>query len=98
MPNQETYDSALALAQLVLVRLLPAYLASTPLPNKQLRLLSSEPPALVAGLATPLPASLTGDDRVIDRDAVLEGGIEALDALQAKLGSSWALGAELVNV
>lgn len=94
MPNQEMYDAALALAQLVLVRLFPAYIASTPHTVKRLPLLLSEPPALVAGLTTPLPAALTGDDRVIDQEEMIAGGVEALGALQAKLGKSWALGAE----
>jgi len=95
MPNQKAYDSALAVAQLVLARLLPALLASAPGSKEALTLLMAEPPALTAGLTTPLPASLTGDDRVIDREEIIAGGIEAIDALQAKMaGSTWALGAE----
>jgi metaxin len=92
MPNQDAYDSALALAQLVFVRLLPAYTASTDSSN--LPLMMSEPPALLAGLATPLPASITGDERAIDVNDVVAGGVDALDALQAKISKTWALGAE----
>lgn len=94
MPSQVAYDDALAVAQLILVRLQPAYLASTAANGKELALLLPEPPALVGGLTTPLPASLTGDDRVLDLEDLVEQGIEALQALRAKLGSSWALGAE----
>jgi metaxin len=49
---------------------------------------------LSAGLTTPLPASLTGDARNVDREDILKKGVEALDALESILGSSdWALGA-----
>lgn len=95
MPNQEAYDSALATAQLVLVRLLPAYYASLSRPPSGLALMLPEVPALSAGLTTPLPASMTGDDRSVDVADLIENGIEALEALSAKIdGKKWAYGAE----
>lgn len=49
---------------------------------------------LSAGLTTPLPASLTGDARSVDKEDILDKGVEALDALETLLGTSdWALGA-----
>jgi metaxin len=49
---------------------------------------------LSAGLTTPLPASLTGDARNLDKDDVFDKGAEALDALETLLGTSdWALSA-----
>jgi metaxin len=49
---------------------------------------------LSAGLTTPLPASLTGDARNVDKEDIIHKGGEALDALETILGSSdWALGA-----
>jgi metaxin len=49
---------------------------------------------LLAGLTTPLPASLTGDARSIDKEEVILKGTEALQALETILGSGdWALGA-----
>lgn len=82
------------MAQLVLGRLLPAYLISLPARPTGLHLLFPNPPMLLAGLTTPLPASLTGDARNIDRDEVIRNGIEALQALGTILGTGdWALGA-----
>lgn len=94
LPSQEAYDKALALAQLVLGRLLPAYLISLPAKPTNLHLRFPIPPALAAGLITPLPASLTGDTRNIDKEEIVHQGMEALDALETVLGSSdWALDA-----
>lgn len=94
LPSQEAYDRALALAQLVLGRLLPAYLISQPSKPTNLHLRFPIPPPLAAGLTAPLPASLTGDTRNIDKDEIVHQGMEALDALETVLGSSdWALDA-----
>ncbi|OCF41631.1 hypothetical protein I317_04541 [Kwoniella heveanensis CBS 569] len=107
LPSQESYDKALALSQLILGTLYPAYLASLPLRPKslftstaesasdKLHLLFPNPPSLLAGLTTPLPASLTGDARDVDVDEVVRRGIEALDGIEVVLeGSMWALGAK----
>lgn len=49
---------------------------------------------LSAGLTTPLPASMTGDARNVDKEDILDKGSEALDALETLLGNSdWALNA-----
>jgi metaxin len=49
---------------------------------------------LSAGLTTPLPASLTGDTRNVNKEEVIRRGTEALEALDTILGSGeWALGA-----
>jgi metaxin len=115
MPDQAAYDQALAVAQLVLGRLHPAYVrcpdpslktvltisqvASMPKPKQsQLHLLLSTPPALAAGLSTPLPASLTGDERDVDAADLTRKGIEAIDSLQVLLAdrTGWALGAACV--
>lgn len=94
LPSQEAYDRALAVAQLILGRLLPAYLISLPKRPSGLHLLFPVPPPLAAGLTTPLPASLTGDTRSIDKEEVVHQGVEALDALETILGTSdWALDA-----
>jgi len=94
LPSQEAYDEALAIAQLVLGRLLPAYLVSLPKRQSNIHLYLPIPPMLSAGLTTPLPASLTGDSRNVDNEDVLDKGAEALDALETLLGSSdWALSA-----
>jgi metaxin len=94
LPSQEAYDKALAIAQLVLGRLLPAYLISLPRRPSNIHLCLPIPPMLSAGLTTPLPASLTGDARNVDKEDILKKGVEALDALETLLGSSdWALGA-----
>ncbi|WVQ93540.1 hypothetical protein IAU59_000615 [Kwoniella sp. CBS 9459] len=112
LPSQESYDKALALSQLILGTLYPAYLASSPAPTRsflsstaetasdKLHLLFPNPPPLLAGLTTPLPASLTGDARDVDVDEVVRRGIEALDGVEVVLEnssesaeeSSWALG------
>jgi metaxin len=110
MPSQETYDRGIALAQLILGHLLPAYLASLPempistfahLSNsisssgaKLNHLLFPTPPPLAAGLKTPLPAALTGDARTIDREEVLARGIDALNAVRLAVRDDWALGAK----
>lgn len=94
LPSQEAYDKALAIAQLVLGRLLPAYLVSLPQRPSNIHLYLPIPPMLSAGLTTPLPASLTGDARNVDKEDILRKGAEALDALETILASSdWALGA-----
>ncbi|CAK9785579.1 unnamed protein product [Cutaneotrichosporon oleaginosum] len=97
MPTQAAYDNALATAQLVLVRLWPAYIVSMSGDSREIALMIPGPPPLSAGLTTPLPASFTGDERFIDEDELVEAGIEALEALRIKLGgrtgSPWAHGA-----
>jgi metaxin len=102
MPTQAAYDSALATAQLVLVRLLPAFNVSASGASSNVALMIPGPPPLSAGLTTPLPASFTGDERVIDEDELVETGVEALEALRVKLadraGSPWAHGAQYVHV
>ncbi|ADV24985.1 hypothetical protein I305_02341 [Cryptococcus gattii E566] len=99
LPSQESYDKALALSQLILTHLLPAYLASLPSPSSSsripLHLHFPIPPPLYAGLTTPLPASLTGDKRDIDIDQVLRKGQEAVDVVDGLLDEDgWALGAK----
>lgn len=91
MPDQAAYDDALAIAQLILTRLLPAFFASSPARPTDLPLLLPTPPALLAGLTTPLPASLTGDERVLDSAKILADGLAAVDALSVKMGAGWAL-------
>jgi metaxin len=94
MPSQEAHDQALAVAQLVLARIYPAYLISYSTPPSTLGLLFANPPPLLAGLTTPLPASLTGDARDIDNDEVVRRGIEGLSAVSIIVGDAWALDAE----
>ncbi|WVF65905.1 hypothetical protein IAT40_000643 [Kwoniella sp. CBS 6097] len=113
LPSQESFDKALALSQLILGTLYPAYLASLPTPTRsllssaaetasdKLHLLFPNPPPLLAGLTTPLPASLTGDARDLDVDEIVRKGIETLDGVEVVLESgvdseqsSWALGAK----
>ena len=94
MPDQTTSDKALAVAQLVLGCLLPAYLASQPKPPVDLYRYFPVPPPLLIGLATPIPLALTGEGRDIDREDVIRQGIEALEAFETLLdGSDWAMGA-----
>jgi metaxin len=95
MPSQEAYDRALSLAQLILTRLYPAYLASIHTPPSDLHLSFPYPPPLAAGLTTPLPAALTGDTRDVDVDEVVAKGVDAVEALEVVVGhgSEWALGA-----
>ncbi|KAK8845560.1 hypothetical protein IAR55_006275 [Kwoniella newhampshirensis] len=95
LPSQEAYDRALALSQLILGHLLPAYLASLPTRPQGFHLLFPVPPPLFAGLTTPLPASLTGDTRDIDIEEVVRKGVDALEAVEVILSEQghWALGA-----
>ncbi|WRT63838.1 uncharacterized protein IL334_000763 [Kwoniella shivajii] len=88
LPSQEIYDRALALSQLILGNLYPAYLASLPKQSSIFPLLFPVPPPLSAGLTTPLPASLTGDSRDIDKDEVIRKGVEALEAIEVILEST----------
>ncbi len=85
MPDQDAYDRALAVAQLVLGRIYPACLGSLHKPPTDLHLLLPIPPPLTAGLRTPLPPSLTGEGRSIDLDEILVKGLDALEALQVLL-------------
>jgi metaxin len=85
LADQSAYDKALAIAQLVLSRLHPAYLPSP--------LAFPHPPPLLAGLTTPLPASLSGDARDMDQVEILRRGVEAINALDEIIGSGWALDA-----
>ncbi|KAL7418733.1 hypothetical protein Q5752_006416 [Cryptotrichosporon argae] len=94
LPDQASYDKALALARLVDTHLLPAYLMFLPAQPSDYHLLFPNPPPLAAGLTTPLPASLTGDRREFDRGEVLDKGIEALEALEHMIGEGWALDAQ----
>lgn len=96
LQDQDAYDNAVALAKYILGRIKPAYLvSSTAAPQGDAALLSAEPPALLAGLLTPLPASLTGDARALDELSSIERGVEALSVLAQKVdGSQWALGAK----
>ena len=94
MPDQASFDRALAFAQLVLGRLYPAYLAALPDPPADLHLSFPTPPPLAAGLTTPLPESLTGDSRLLNLEDVTRKGREALEALSTILEyDEWALGA-----
>ena len=110
MPSQELYDRGVALGQLILGHLLPAYLACLPetpvhglqslsatvstSTSKLSHLIFPTPPPLAAGLKTPLPAALTGDARTIDRAEVTARGIDALDAVRLAVRDDWALGAK----
>nr|XP_031863493.1 uncharacterized protein CI109_000743 [Kwoniella shandongensis]KAA5530565.1 hypothetical protein CI109_000743 [Kwoniella shandongensis] len=96
LPSQEAYDRALALSQLILGHLLPAYLASLPSQPSDFHLLFPVPPPLLAGLTTPLPASLTGDRRDIDLEEVVRKGVEAIEAVEVILSEQgeWAFGAK----
>jgi metaxin len=89
MPDQATYDRAVALAQVVLSRIQPAL---SPTSNRS-HLSFAHPPPFAAGLLTPLPAALTGDQRDLDQADILEKAQEALSAIEAVLGDGWALGA-----
>lgn len=96
MPNQAAYDDAVAIAKLVLGRIKPAWLLSANESSQEdVVLLTAEPPALYAGLSTPLPASLTGDARCLPESTIIDRGVEALSVLASKVGPKrWALGAE----
>lgn len=94
MLNQAAHDQALAISQLILGRLYPAYLASLPKPHVDLHLRFPIPPPLAAGLTTPLPPTLTGDGKSLDTDDILTKGVEVLDALEVVLrDAKWTLGA-----
>lgn len=96
MPDQAAYDNAVAIAKLVLGRIHPAWLLSAAESSaEEAVLLNAEPPALAAGLSTPLPASLTGDARSLQESNVIDRGVEALSVLASRVDSEhWALGAE----
>ena len=95
MPDQATYDKAMAVARLAQDKIYPAYLASRGGNGPStLHLLLPFAPPLAAGLVTPLPASLTGDVRNADHGRILTEGESALDALNELLSEGrWALGA-----
>lgn len=95
MPSQAAFDGAVALAKLVLGRIKPALLLSASVSTSEnVVLLAAEPPSLSAGLATPLPASLTGDARCFQESTLIDRGVEALSALASKVDpKQWALGA-----
>ena len=94
MPDQASYDQALAIAQLILGRLQPAYIASTPQTPSNLYLHFPKPPFSFTGLSTPLPSSLTGVRRDMDLDEIISNGGSALDALEVAIeASNWALAA-----
>lgn len=88
MPDQATYDRAIAVAQLVLGRIRPD--------SKTSHLELPVPPVLAAGLATPLPASLTGDSRASNEDLLHHRRDDAWESLRAVVMSEWALGARYV--
>ncbi|ODN96305.1 hypothetical protein I350_08326 [Cryptococcus amylolentus CBS 6273] len=99
LPSQSAYDSALALSTLITNQLLPAYLASLPSRPSNWYLYFPTPPPLWAGLVTPLPASLTGDEREVDGEEVIRKGVEVIDALEGIVGGKsgeekWMLGAK----
>lgn len=100
MPSQASYDEAVALAKLVLGRIKPALLLSASRSTSEdVVLLAAEPPALSAGLTTPLPASLTGEARSFRESTVIDRGVEALSVLSSKVGpKGWALGAAWVCI
>ncbi|ORX34777.1 hypothetical protein BD324DRAFT_133351 [Kockovaella imperatae] len=96
MPDQTTYDKAVAVATLVLDRVYPAFLASQPKPSSvsSFHLHFPFAPPLASGLVTPLPSSLTGDVRQVDIVSVIANGASALNALDEILSADqWALGA-----
>lgn len=90
MPSQETYDHGVALAQLVLGHLLPAYASDT----ERAHLSFPVPPPLSFGLKAPLPAALTGDSRDIDSAEVVARAKDALEAVARAIRGDWALGAK----
>lgn len=96
MPSQAAYDKGVALAQLILGSLYPAYLASLPERPPKLHLMFPVPPPLIGGLITPLPTALTGDQRQLDIDEIVSKGVEAIGALDLLIEAEagWALGAE----
>jgi metaxin len=85
MPDQATFDRAVALAHLVTGRIKPKSHLELPVP-----------PVLAAGLTTPLPASLTGDARDVDLEVQQKRAEEAWDAVDAAVSGGWALGATWV--
>jgi metaxin len=91
MPDSATYDKAVAVAQLVLGRLRPFVAMATDTLSSGSDL--PKPPILSAGLTTPLPASLTGDARTVNKEALEQSAYEAWDALEMLVGDGWALGA-----
>lgn len=94
MPDQQAYDQAMAVAQLVLGHLHPAYLASLTIPPADLYKHIPTPPSFTAGITTPLPPSLTGEGRALDIETLMMRGVQALEALDVMLdGTDWALGA-----
>ena len=88
MPDQATYDKAVAVAQLVLTRIKPLH--DGYLNHNEF----STPPPLAAGLTTPLPASLTGDTRNLNLSMLRSQAQDAWDALEVVCETQWALGAE----
>lgn len=82
MPDQAAYDRAVALAHLISGRIKAKTHLELPVP-----------PVLAAGLTTPLPASLTGDARDVDMEVQQKRAEEAWAAVDAAVGSGWALGA-----
>ncbi|ORY34231.1 hypothetical protein BCR39DRAFT_556625 [Naematelia encephala] len=88
MKDQATYDRAVAAAQLVLMYLLPALLASL---HKPVDIISPIPDRLAAGISTILPSALTGTARVAG-DQLLARGIDALSALEP-MTEDWGMGA-----
>ena len=87
MPDQATYDRAVALAQLVLDRIHPV-IGDCRTTHLEL----SDPPPLSAGLATPLPAALTGDGRDVDTEEQISLALETMGVIEVAVDSEWALG------
>lgn len=75
---ERSRDLAVAIAQLVLTRIHTSSHLDIP-----------DPPMLAAGLVTPLPASLTGDQR--DIDGMETRKTEAWNAVEEVIGDEWAL-------
>jgi metaxin len=88
MPDQATFDKAVALAQLITGRIRPAVVSSSRATHLDLPI----PSVLAAGLTTPLPASLTGDTRDVDMDLLQHRADEAWDAVEAVVEDGWGLG------
>jgi len=88
MPDQNTFDKAVALAQLINGRIRPAHASG----GRSVHLDIPVPPVLSAGLTTPLPASLTGDARDVDMDLLQQRADEAWDAVEVAVENGWALG------
>lgn len=89
MPSQVAYDKGVALAHLVLGPLHTSLMRTgSPSQHKTI----PNPPPLAAGLKTPLPAALTGDERALDLNDINETAGDALSAINTQIhDGGWAL-------